>query len=693
MTSKLEHALALAAEGYYVFPVKENGKTPLVPWTERSNRNPDTIKGWWASDFGAEHNYNIGIDCGKSGILVVDVDCKNNQPGKENYEKLEQQRGFCSDCLVQTPSGGLHLYYKADGFGNTSHALADGIDTRGNGGYVLAAGSEIDGRPYYRSTGSVSDLWNKGQSDLPLMPDWLGDALSSSRHVKRRSDAPEVCVEDNPDDIAYAIELLQNLEGAAEDGTGDITTYKTFCKLKERGISLATAIGLALEHWNPNCSPPWEPEELKTKAENAYRYGQNATGALSPHAEFDIPKTHNGVKPEQQSKTSDFAPAWRTKQAVLIPRRRWVIPGIAQPGKVTVLVAEPGGSKSTWSLGTALAKASGKPLMGFDVGDRGAVAIFNNEDDLEEMERRLVAAMQAYKIAAQDIALPGGADPSDSLLFINSGDKRRLRIAKRLQDGRLVADDVERMIAYVKENNIQLLIADPLSETHAGQENSNEDMVKVGGMYRYVAQRADCAVLLIHHTRKPDKAATEGYSGNPNSARGASSLIGVARTVLTLGVFSKQDCARYNIPEKEKSFYIVLEQAKANMTAPGSSRYFYHREGVLLGGIEGDNVGVLKHVRLSERAHLTPLNALILEAIERMLDVKRDIALAEIAKTLCSIAEFSDKQPRAMDKALRRLMSEGLLKGDKGVLTLEDREGVKFIHYVPFEKTLLNDVI
>ena len=144
VTSKLEHALRLAEDGYYVFPCKENGKTPLVPWTERSNRNPDTIKGWWASDFGAEHNYNIGIDCGKSGILVVDVDCKNNQPGKENYERLDKDKGFGKDLYtVRTPSGGLHLYYRNSDFKSTASSLAVGIDTRGIGGYVLAAGSEI----------------------------------------------------------------------------------------------------------------------------------------------------------------------------------------------------------------------------------------------------------------------------------------------------------------------------------------------------------------------------------------------------------------------------------------------------------------------------------------------------------------------------------------------------------------------
>lgn len=690
MISKLEHALALAAEGYYVFPVKENAKTPLVPWTERSNRNPDTIKAWWMSELGSEHNYNIGIDCGKSGILVIDVDCKNNQPGKENYEKLAKTKGFGKDLYtVGTPSGGLHLYYRNSDFKSTASTLAMGIDTRGIGGYVLAAGSEIDGKFY---SSAVSSL--RPRDSLDDIPFWLSEALSSSK--KKNTETPnghKTIIEDNPDDIAYAIELLQNLEGATEDGTGDITTYKTFCKLKERGISLTTAIDLALEHWNPNCEPPWESEELKTKAENAYRYGQNATGVKSPLAEFDIPKE----QPTEIKHTHNYAPGWMPKKANQIPRRQWVIPGIAQKGKVTLIVSEPGVGKSTLTLGTMLAKTSGKKLMGFDTGERGACAVFNNEDDVEEMERRLVAYMQHHVMSDTDLY----NEAKSPLMFINSGEMKRLRIAKRLKDGTIAPDAVQALIAYVLENNIRLLIIDPFAETHPAQENSNEDIGTVAAMFRYVAQKGNCAVILIHHTKKPDKAIGQGGGGDMNLSRGASSLLGVARSVWTLTNMTEKEAATFSIPENDRHLYVVFEQAKANMAAPGGNKKYFKRVSVTLrlapDDIDGESVGILEPIKLI--ANPGPAKAddiQFLHAMEEVLEVK-NFTYTDMATAVIQLPEYSDKQHDAILKRIRRLLSEGIITGFKGVICVEETtirgRKVKRIHLKKHSKLEASDII
>src|SRR5215469_7705371 len=49
---------------------------------------------------------------------------------------------------VMTPSGGMHLYYCGDSQRNGS-LPEQGLDFRGQGGYVVAAPSQVDGRRYF----------------------------------------------------------------------------------------------------------------------------------------------------------------------------------------------------------------------------------------------------------------------------------------------------------------------------------------------------------------------------------------------------------------------------------------------------------------------------------------------------------------------------------------------------------------
>ena len=50
---------------------------------------------------------------------------------------------------VTTPSGGWHLYYRyPEGGLRSKNGIFPGIDLKADGGYVLAAGSSIDGKFY-----------------------------------------------------------------------------------------------------------------------------------------------------------------------------------------------------------------------------------------------------------------------------------------------------------------------------------------------------------------------------------------------------------------------------------------------------------------------------------------------------------------------------------------------------------------
>lgn len=125
----LKAALEYAARGWAVFPC--HGKVPLVEHGCKSaTTDASTIRQWWRKWPDA----NVAIATGTaSGLYVIDED----DGGAETIGAL----ALPVSLSVTTGSGGKHYYYRRpDGekWGNSASKLGPGVDTRGDGGYVLA---------------------------------------------------------------------------------------------------------------------------------------------------------------------------------------------------------------------------------------------------------------------------------------------------------------------------------------------------------------------------------------------------------------------------------------------------------------------------------------------------------------------------------------------------------------------------
>jgi hypothetical protein len=152
----LQAALACAEHGWHVFPCAKGGKRPALrgDWQELATTDRSRIHQWWQ-----RYPYNIGIACGASGLAVLDLDVPRNgkvqpdqAPGADMFNSLcrMHRQQVPATFTVRTPSGGRHLYFTVPGteLRNSAGRLAPLIDVRAAGGYVVAPGSRIDGKPY-----------------------------------------------------------------------------------------------------------------------------------------------------------------------------------------------------------------------------------------------------------------------------------------------------------------------------------------------------------------------------------------------------------------------------------------------------------------------------------------------------------------------------------------------------------------
>jgi hypothetical protein len=179
----LTDAAALAAErGWAVFPCRPGDKRPAIDrWEERASASPAHVKAAWRDRFPAS---NVGVACGPSGLVVIDLDTSaHGAPLPENWAAepgvrdgrgvlavLAERAGqpWPSTYSVATPSGGLHLYFTAIGgreIRNSASKVGPMIDVRACGGYVVGAGSVIAGRVYDAADDRAAE---------PL-PGWLAD--------------------------------------------------------------------------------------------------------------------------------------------------------------------------------------------------------------------------------------------------------------------------------------------------------------------------------------------------------------------------------------------------------------------------------------------------------------------------------------------------------------------------------------
>lgn len=244
-----------------------------------------------------------------------------------------------------------------------------------------------------------------------------------------------------------------------------------------------------------------------------------------------------------------------------IAPRPWVAPGLLLRGAVTVVVGEPAAGKSMLMVGWATSLVLGERYGHLRPVQRCKVVTYNTEDDNDEQKRRFSAALR-----------PVGRHPSDltGKLYRISTEGIGTLLRTCGEAGMTATPAMEQLEALIEEQRPDVLILDPLVELHEAEENDNTAVRTVMAHFRSLAVRYDIAVVLLHHTRK----GSTGIAGNPDIARGASSVIGAARVVVTVSVMTEQEADSFSIPADHRRFFSRVDGAKINAAPIGREEWF-----------------------------------------------------------------------------------------------------------------------
>jgi hypothetical protein len=146
----------------------------------QATKDPGVIETWWRRFPLA----NEAIATGQvSGLHGLDVDPRHG--GDETLRELIAQHGpLASTPEVVTGSGGRHIYFAAPSSPIGCPPLAEGVDSRGNGGFLVSPPSlRVSGRRYRWELSSLPS-----ETPLAPLPAWVVSLLTTANPQKPLAD-------------------------------------------------------------------------------------------------------------------------------------------------------------------------------------------------------------------------------------------------------------------------------------------------------------------------------------------------------------------------------------------------------------------------------------------------------------------------------------------------------------------------
>lgn len=492
--TKLEHALSWAHAGWHVFPCMPGAKRPdpeLAPHgVKDATTDEAVIRAWWS----IKPDANIG---GTRG-LVVDCDIKGEANGLVAFRAWLDHRGLDGNAIVagarrhRSPSGGLHVIF------DTSEALAQPdliaglVNIRTGGmGYVCLPGSTVvvDG----------IELGYVAEHDVEPGPA-PGPLVLHCRQHERKIGKVDIESLDRPAQVAKAAAFLKNCPPSIQGHGGDNHAYRTAQEVLDMHIAPLTCLQLMHEHFNPRCRPP-DADWITTKVANAASYRQNSighsqmgTGAWSPgmKALMQWSASNPADDPEEEEARPPSVGMFRTAQELIgQPAPKYLVDLIIPERSITMVYGGTKAGKSLLALDLALHMATGHEAWAGLKLRPGRVVYFTGEGNLF-LGGRVKAWLEHH-----------GADAPSPDLF------EWVDFVPRLGEETFVGDALDAIRGLTERRAagapVRLAIMDTL-EMGTLDIIDPAEAVRFMQRVRVVTEEADCAVLLVHHQNKEEKA-------------------------------------------------------------------------------------------------------------------------------------------------------------------------------------------
>jgi hypothetical protein len=549
----LDHALAYAARGWFVFPLVPGGKEPMIPRDRGGNGyhdatvDVDRIRAWWT----AAPDAGIGIATAPSGIGVLDVDIgeKNGKPvgGAESLRKLVNTIKIPQTLAARAGGGGLHVYLTrppdADPVRRIRFNKVDypGLDWIGDG-YIIAPPSLHPSGARYTWANDAPIV----EAPAELLRIVGTTAPKVSQVTPYTGGTPA-----SPELLEHIRKVVLPAHGPSIKGQGGNKHAYRLGAILFGGYDLThvDAMRLALE-WNAMYPEnTWAPERLAVPLLNGAAYGQGVRGekrivfeagrqlglvddpfaktatvvtvaakasaasAASGDADFgaeilkaskDLADYRNGG-----STSDEVRPLFKQARDLLtqdFPPTPWIIRGLLQESAMGIIGGEPKSNKTWAAIEWVVAIASNTKCFGqFPVIKQGKVALFLAEDAERAARNRLVATCHSRGIAPADVLG---------------------NIAYVCRHPMNLADDVELsiLIASIRRIKPILAIIDPLRDVHRVNEDSATDMADILARLRAVRDLTDASIAITHHSAKASK--DSGNRRGGQKLRGSSAIHG-----------------------------------------------------------------------------------------------------------------------------------------------------------------------
>lgn len=269
-------ALAYASRfGWSIFPLHtptEQGCSCKKDSCSNIGKHPRTRNGlkdattdekqitkWWNS----WPNANIGVATGEiSGFIAIDIDPRHG--GDTTFEDLLLEYGvYPTTVEAQTGGGGKHILFKHTKarISNRSN-LFQGIDVRGDGGYIAVAPSlHVSGKIYEWEVSS-----RPGDVEIASIPEWLLHLLEKTDDPNFNLKTQKKSRKKNWTEPNWVIDTKNGLsEGFRDEGL-----FKYASWLREMDFDITEAQRRILDA-AANCIPPFPEKDALSKVSNVWK--------------------------------------------------------------------------------------------------------------------------------------------------------------------------------------------------------------------------------------------------------------------------------------------------------------------------------------------------------------------------------------------------------------------------------------